>query len=422
MTLSITIKTLQQKQFKVDAEPSDTVLQLKEKIQELSGSAVANQKLIYSGKILANEKTIGDCSIKEKDFLVLMVSKPKATPAASTSTADASTSTPVAEKAAPAPTTASEPLPPDQIPPAPIPAPAEPAIPAPPSTTGATSAPAEGGAAFGDLGSFVTGSALQTTIQNMMEMGFTREQVMSALRASYNNPDRAVEYLMTGIPEHLQAEAAGHHAPGQAAPVAPTGQAAAPSLPVAAVPAPAAQAAPAPPSGNLFQAAQAAAQAQGGGHGAAMRLRAGGRSPAIDLEAIRNSPVFGQIQQMVSHNPALLQPLVQQLAASNPGLAQALNDNPEILYNLLSGAPPGAAGATGAAAGVPGGMDAEMEDDENAPLPPGAQVVNVTAEERDAIERLVALGFDRQAAIEAFFACEKNEELAANFLFEGGFE
>lgn len=161
------------------------------------------QKNPLPGKVLGDEKTVESCQIKEKDFLVLMVSKvssidvrilsefythrarqPKPTPAASTSTA--STSTPAPAAVAP-PATESAPAT------APAPAPAAPAAePAP----AAPAAPAAAPPAFGDMSSFLTGEALQSTIQNMVEMGFPRDQVLRALRASYNNPDRAVDYLM----------------------------------------------------------------------------------------------------------------------------------------------------------------------------------------------------------------------------------
>jgi len=43
----------------------------------------------------------------------------------------------------------------------------------------------------------VTGQAYEQAVNNLIEMGFERDQVIKAMRASFNNPDRAAEYLMT---------------------------------------------------------------------------------------------------------------------------------------------------------------------------------------------------------------------------------
>jgi UV excision repair protein RAD23 len=53
-------------------------------------------------------------------------------------------------------------------------------------------------AAPSDSGSLLaTGSVYNDAVANLVSMGFEREQVVKAMRAAFNNPDRAAEYLLS---------------------------------------------------------------------------------------------------------------------------------------------------------------------------------------------------------------------------------
>lgn len=110
--------------------------------------------------------------------------------------------------------------------------------------------------------------------------------------------------------------------------------------------------------------------ALGGGLGGLGAL--GGGAAAAGAAGAGEEQAMDQMRQMVRENPALLQELIQNIVATNPGLLERINNNPEALYQLLAGGDEegegdehGLLGAGGAAgAGGAGPMTIELTQEE----------------------------------------------------------
>lgn len=400
--MQVTLKTLQQQTFKIDIDPEETVKALKEKIESEKGKdafPVAGQKLIYAGKILSDDTALKEYKIDEKNFVVVMVTKPKAvTTAVPATTQPSSTPSPTAVSSSPAVAAAQAPAPTPALPPTSTPASTAPASttassePAPagatqpekpaekPAQTPVLTSPAPADSTPGDssrsnlfedaTSALVTGQSYENMVTEIMSMGYEREQVIAALRASFNNPDRAVEYLLMGIPGDRESQAV----------VDPPPQAVSTGTPQS--PAVAAAAAT----------TTATTTTTSGGH---------------PLEFLRNQPQFQQMRQIIQQNPSLLPALLQQIGRENPQLLQQISQHQEHFIQMLN-EPVQEAGSQG------GGIAEAGSGHMN--------YIQVTPQEKEAIERLKALGFPEGLVIQAYFACEKNENLAANFLLQQNFD
>lgn len=108
---------------------------------------------------------------------------------------------------------------------------------------------------------------------------YEREQVVQALRASFNNPDRAVEYLLTGIPAQLFED---------------------------------------PPEDPPEAQEQLQDQSQD------------------PLAFLRLQPQFQQMRQVIQQNPQLLNNLLQQIGSTNPALLQLISQNQEAFVRMLN--------------------------------------------------------------------------------------
>ncbi|GIY65974.1 UV excision repair protein RAD23 homolog A [Caerostris extrusa] len=151
---------------------------------------------------------------------------------------------------------------------------------------------------------------------------------------------------------------------------------------------------------------------------------------AEPLAFLRTQPQFQQMRQVIQQNPQLLNAVLQQIGQNNPQLLLLISHNQEEFVRMLnepgsgqSGTPTSGRSTTGGAAPTisTGALSGNLP---NVQLEPavGEAAAQISPQDREAIERLKALGFPEYLVIQAYFACDKNENLAANFLLSQNFD
>ena len=361
-----------------------------------------------------------EVGIKEGEFLVCMVTKEVAKPAARASAATSAASQPPQTGSAPSSTPAATPAAGATA--------AAAATTSPPLTTNNPSAPSS-------APSTTTPPAppsveiSEEALAQLVTMGFREAEARYALVAARGNGDLAVEFLTNGIPEQLETPTASSTTPASGASDGPLDRFR---------------------SHPQFTQLQQLVQSNPASLTQVLEL-IGQQDPELLATIHANHDAFVQMmnEPIVERPPAnagtgaglgyggmpgmpggtpgpdptqILAALQHLPEAQRAQTAAQLGMSPEQLQQLtqyLSSMPPGQLqnmyGAMGAGGfGSMGGMGG-MGD-----IPPSANVIRLTPEELASVRRLQDLGFSEQEAVQAYILCDKNEEWAANMLFEGG--
>jgi len=360
--MKIQIKTLKSKKYELEVKCDETVEEIKVKIQkELELGEASMMSLIHHGKILKNDQTANDAGFKENDFVVLMLKKKKKKAKRKDRAREIPRATVVSTSAAATEQPSSTAVSTSEAPAA---SPAQ-----PPENPAAAQGSGDGANAF------VMGNQLNEAVQNLVAMGFPEADVQRAMRAAFNNPERAAEYLINGIPANIGA--------------APAAQASANQPPAAqAVP----YVAPAAAANPLGAAAQA--------------------NPMQQLMAQSPETMAAVLQHIMRNQPELFRGMQGADGNVNPQAIENLVRDPNFMRMMMQ-----AMGGVGAGAGAGNAMMGQPNANQRPPVG-NANVIQLTQAEAASIERLQNLGFSKQQALEAFLVCNKNEQMAANYLFE----
>ncbi|EAT46778.1 AAEL002077-PA [Aedes aegypti] len=272
--MKITIKTLKQEAFQIEVDvEKDTVRTLKEKFFQESKQdyPVERQRLIYLGKIMEDDLPLSHYSLDDKKFVVVMNKKPTTAPAepaassSATAPAESKSSTAKSESGAQSEATAAASKAPEEKPKEQEKKEEE----EKPKEDKKPEEPPQ--------------DDIQIKVQRITEMGYSLEEARIALEICDNNPDRAVEYLLSEIATSSMGGGGG-----------------------------------------------------GGGSGGGSAAVSGGTTQESRLAFLREHPTFLEMKRLLQEDPSLLPHLLQKIQSSNPDLMRIISENQVEFLSLIN--------------------------------------------------------------------------------------
>jgi len=355
--MKITIKSLKQLTYDVDLSDTATVEQLKKLVEEKHGFDSTNMKLLYSGIILDDKKTLLEYNMKEPNsYIVTMLNckiKPKILEKVEEKPIENVKSEPIVNYK-------------DLI-----------------SKSISSSVP--------NLNAEKKTNDYNSQVNQLVDMGFSKDLAKNALNAANGDIPTAIEFLYSGIPTQNKLN----------------------------------------PMLSEFMEENEDEENEGQ---IELNQEAIKSIDLNDPNALKN--ISSVLKVIISEDPDQLQSLLEDIEEINPDIIEHIKKNENEFKNLIS--VPITSEDLLAFNQIMGGKDEEAYDEDelvdegihnvlhdaaNFDNSTGLnQTVNFTPNEKESIERIKALGFSEIDVVQAFFACDKNEEITANFLFENKYK
>lgn len=359
--MRIQVKTLKSARYYLEIKDDDAVLDIKVRIQKKLQLGIAEMmNLIHHGKILQNEQLVSDIGFRENDFIVLMLKKNRKKSSGSSSQ---TSHTPTIPKG-------STPLQASPVPPSDVPTRDSSSAwsVVEPTTTEEVNIDGIGNEA---RGLDIRNQSNEVTA-GLVAMGFSERDVGLAMDAAFNNPEIAVDYLLAGIPQQVFFQ---REFPGTGATMSDGTD-----------------------SHELATGAPSAI------------------SVPSDINALTASAE--DLTWFLAHNPEAITDLFQGLITQQPEMYRRLTGpdgqlNPETFHAAIQD---------------PDFIIMLREtllragDDEPSIEINQDEMFLRTPDDEIVVERLQQMGFSRNHVLEAYVVCNKNEQMAANYLFDNAVE